>query len=87
MKNFTSVLVTLRTAEYDGYTCTRLACLATDGKINRCFSAVIPPADLTDTYERDEAYRLLCDIISERTSRYGIFLELPFDTLDRRVVY
>lgn len=87
MKAFRVLLATLRTAEYDGYMCTRLACLATDGKINCSFSAEISPVDLTDTYERDEAYRVLCEIISERTSRYGIFVELPFDTLDRRVVY
>lgn len=87
IKEYRLLLATLRTAEYDGCPCTRLTCLATDGICHRGFSAVIPPVDLTDTYARDEAYHTLCEIIAERTSRLGIFLDVPRDTLDRRIVY
>lgn len=87
VRDFRLLLATLRTAEYDGYLCTRLSCLVTDGIIDRGFSAVIPPVDLTDTYEREKAYHTLCDIISERASQCWISLDMPHDTLDRRIVY
>lgn len=87
IKAYRLLLATLRMAEYDGSQCTRLTCLATDGICHRGFSAVIPPVDLTDTCEREEAYHTLCEIIAERTSRFGIFLDMPRDTLDKRIVY
>lgn len=87
IREYRLLLAILRTAEYDGSQCTRLTCLATDGICHRGFSAVIPPVDLTDSYEREEAYHTLCEIIAERTSLLGIFLDMPRDTLDRRIVY